>query len=292
MRGFDLEQLRTLVAAVEAGSLTAAAPLRHLSQSAVSEQLRKLEEQAGRSLLLRSKAGVVPTDAGIRLVEHARKILALSNTAWRDLHGVLLEGDVRLAITDYFRPADIAGLLSRFGSAHPHVRLHVHIGKSDDIEAGYARGDFDMAIVMRVSGGMPAAGTTTLGSEALAWVGNGLTTLPRDAPLPLVALEAGCSLRRLAVSLLEKRRVPYFVAHVASGVVGVRLAVAAGLGVACLNTSALDGPLVALPAGRRLPALPRVAFRILPARNGEQPVVASVRALAVESFLPPAGQVH
>lgn len=284
MRGFDLEQLRTLVAAVEAGSLTAAAPLRNLSQSALSEQLRKLEEQAGRGLLVRSKAGVVPTDAGTRLVDHAQKILALSDTAWRDLHGVALAGDVRLAITDYFRPGDIAALLARFGARHPHVRLHVHIDKSDDIEAGHARGDFDVAITMRVSGAAPAAGSIALGSDSLAWVGTGDTVLEPGQPLPLVALPETCSLRRLAVSLLEKRRLPYYVAHVASGVAGIRSAVAAGLGVACLNLSALDGPLVALQPGRRLPALPQVTFRVLPARSGEDPIAASIRALAVEAF--------
>ena len=85
MQGFDLEQLRTLVAVVDAGSLTAAAPRVFLSQSSVSEQMRKLEERAGQSLLTRSKAGVSPTEAGARLLVHARRILALSDEAFRDL---------------------------------------------------------------------------------------------------------------------------------------------------------------------------------------------------------------
>lgn len=286
MHGFELDQLRTLVAAVEAGSLTAAAPLRHLSQSALSEQLRKLEAQAGCALLRRSKAGVLPTEAGLRLLEHARKILALSNAAWRDLHGVALAGDVRLAITDYFRPGDITTMLSRFKAQHPGVRLHVHIDKSDDIEAGYADGQFDVAVIMRAAGTRAAAGTLVLAREDLAWVGTRETSLARDEPLPLVALPDSCALRRLAVSLLEKRDVPYYVAHVASGVGGLRLAVAAGLGVACLNVSSLDGPLIALRPRRRLPALPEVTFRVLPARAGEGALAASVRALAVQAFTP------
>lgn len=289
MHGFELDQLRTLVAAVEAGSLTAAAPLRHLSQSAVSEQLRKLEEQAGCTLLRRSKAGVVPTEAGLRLLEHARQILALSNSAWRDLHGVALAGAVRLAITDYFRPGDITALLSRLKAQHPRVRLHVHIGKSDEIEEGYANGCFDVALVMRVAGAQAAAGTQVLGREALAWVGTRETVLAQDEPLPLVALPDSCALRRLAVSLLEKRHVPYYLAHVASGVGGLRMAVAAGLGVACLNVSSLDEALIALRPGRRLPALPQVTFRVLPARAGEDALAASVRALAVEAFTPRGG---
>ena len=96
MQAFDLEQLRTLVAVVEAGSLTAAAPRVFLSQSAVSEQMRKLEERVGQALLTRSKAGVVPTPAGVRLVTHARKLLALSDEAFRDLRGEALRANCAL----------------------------------------------------------------------------------------------------------------------------------------------------------------------------------------------------
>jgi DNA-binding transcriptional LysR family regulator len=145
MQAFDLEQLRTFVAVVEAGSLTAAAPQVFLSQSAVSEQMRKLEERAGQSLLTRSKAGVAPTPAGVRLLAHAHRILALSDQAYRDLHGETLEGELRLAITDYFRPGDLARLLRRLGESYPQVRLHVSILKSGAIETGYARGEFDGA---------------------------------------------------------------------------------------------------------------------------------------------------
>ena len=289
MHGFELDQLRTLIAAVEAGSLTAAAPLRNLSQSAVSEQLRKLEEQAGCGLLVRSKTGVKPTEHGLRLVEHARKILALSDTAWRDLHDVALAGELRLAITDYFRPSGVAALLARFAARHPGIRLRVRIDKSDAIEQSHARGECDLAITMRATGAAAIKGATTIGSEALVWVGTAGSALPNVRPLPLVALPESCSLRRLAVSLLEKGRVPFYLAHEATGVAGLRSAVAAGLGIACLNASALETPLVNLRPGRQLPTLPRVTFRVLPARAGENPLAASMRALALESLSSPTG---
>ncbi|KAG1182559.1 hypothetical protein G6F35_015567 [Rhizopus arrhizus] len=103
MSGFDLDQLRTLVAVLDSGSLTAAAPKVFLSQSSVSEQMRKLEDRAGQPLLVRGKAGVAATPAGERLLAHARAILALSDEAYRDLRGVALRGELRLCITDYFR---------------------------------------------------------------------------------------------------------------------------------------------------------------------------------------------
>src|SRR6185503_6955894 len=125
MQTFDLEQLRTFVAVVEAGSLTAAAPQVFLSQSAVSEQMRKLEERAGQSLLTRSKVGVAPTVAGTRLLAHAQRLLALADEALRDLRGEPLQGELRLAVTDYFRPGELARLLGRLGERYPQVRLHV-----------------------------------------------------------------------------------------------------------------------------------------------------------------------
>lgn len=281
MRGFDLEQLRTLVAAVDSGSLSAAVSVRNLSQSSLSEQLRKLEERAGQVLLVRSKAGVRPTPAGDRLLVHARQILALSDTAWRDLHDVPLEGEVRLGITDYFRPADLTGLLARLAQHSPRVRLRTLIGKSDELEAAHRRGELDLAIILRTA---PAGDAQVLRTEAMHWVAApGSRLILQGRPVPLVLLPEGCSLHRLAVDRLRTQGVEHVVTHVASGVAGLQAAVAAGLGVGCLNASALvEGRVVALPhAG--LPALPKASFILLAAGGCErfdaltETVIASLR---------------
>ena len=285
MQSFDIEQLKTLVAVVEAGSLTAAAPVVFLSQSAVSEQMRKLEERAGQSLLTRSKAGVTPTPAGLRLVGHARRILALSDEAFRDLRGESLQGELRIAVTDYFRPGELTRLLSRLGESYPQVRLNVSVMKSGAIEAGYARGEFDVGLSMRIAGQTAVsksdeqARTAVLRRESLAWMGAEGRRHKRDEPLRLLVLPDTCSLHQFTVKLLRQRGVPYVVAHVASGVAGLQSALAAGLGVACLNESALCEGVARLAAPHGLPALPRVAFHFLPARRGETEFVTRAREL-------------
>jgi len=281
MQVFDLEQLKTFAAVVEAGSLTAAAPQVFLSQSAVSEQMRKLEERAGQSLLTRSKAGVAPTAAGVRLLSHAHRILALSDEAFRDLRGETLQGELRLAVTDYFRPGDLTRLLSRLGEGYPQMRLHVSVLKSGAIEAGYAKGDFDVGLSMRIAGpaGAETPGTTVLRRESLAWMGATGLRVARGEPLRLLVLPDTCSLHQFTVKLLRQRGVPYTVAHVASGVAGLQSALAAGLGVACLNESSLCEGVTRLAPPHGLPALPRVAFHFLPARRGETDFVARVREL-------------
>lgn len=280
MQAFNLEQLRTFVTVVESGSLTAAAPLVFLSQSAVSEQMRKLEEKAGQALLTRSKAGVSPTPAGLRLIAYARRMLALSDEAFRDLRGEALQGELRLAVTDYFRPGDLARLLARLGEGYPQVRLNVSVLKSGAIEAGYAQGDFDVGLSMRIAGSADgAAHAPVLRRESLGWMGAPGMRVARGETLRLVVLPDTCSLHQFAVKLLRERGVAYAVAHVASGVAGLQSALAAGLGVACLNESALCEGVARLAPPHGLPALPRVAFHFLPARRGEPEFVTRARDL-------------
>lgn len=280
MQGFDLEQLRTLAAVVDAGSLTAAAPRVFLSQSSVSEQIRKLEARAGQSLLTRSKAGVSPTEAGLRLLGYARRILAMSDEAFRDLHGETLQGELRLAVTDYFRPGDLTRLLGRLGESYPQVRLNVGILKSDALRAAYARGDFDVGLAMNIAGvsaAQPRA--SVIRRESLAWLGAAGMRAVRGEPLRLLALPDTCSLHQFTVALLRRRRVPYTLAHVASGVAGLQSALAAGLGVACLNESAISDGVARLAPPHGLPALPRVAFELMPGRRGETPFVTRAREM-------------
>ncbi|WP_311223785.1 MULTISPECIES: LysR substrate-binding domain-containing protein [unclassified Acidovorax] len=292
MRHFHLEQLKSFVAVAEAGSLTAGAPQVFLSQSAVSEQLRKLEEQVGQALLLRSKAGVVPTVAGQRLLVHARRLLAMSEEAWLDLRGVALQGTLRLGVTDYFRPAELAGLLARLQARHPGVRLQVTVQKSGAIESAYGQGEFDVGLTMRLpaaaaGAGASAAAGQTLRREPLHWMGavQALDAPPAaGAPLRLLALPDTCSLHQFTVALLQRRRVPFAVTLMASGVPGLQSALAAGLGVACLNASALCDGVQVLPAAWKLPALPQARFMVLPPRAGESDFVQRARQLLVTDF--------
>lgn len=287
MQHFDLDQLKTFVAVVDAGSLTAGAPRVFLSQSAVSEQMRKLEERAGQSLLLRAKAGVSTTAAGDRLLGHARRLLALGEEAWRDLNGVSLQGELRLGVTDYFRPLELTRLLARLGEYHPQVRLHVSVMKSGAIEAGYARGEFDVGLSMRLTGAgasAPERGSQRLRRESLQWMAAPTARPVRGEVLRLLALPDTCSLHQFTVGLLQRRRVPFEVRHIASGVAGLQSALAAGLGVACLNESSLAPGAVPLPAPHGLPALPRVDFVLLPEKKGENEFVGRARELLAQQF--------
>lgn len=291
MRRFDPDLLQTLVAVADAGSLSAAAPQLCRSQSAVSEQLRKLEEMCGLRLFSRGKTGATLTPAGERLLIHARKILAMHDIAYQDMQGVLLAGDLRLAITDYFRPASIAGILKRIRSKYPRLRLHVSIRKSALIEQDAVNGEYDIGLSMRILDGAgqhsrgAADGRIRLRREPLSWVADASLPLEDMQPLPLIVLPSTCSLQQFIVRMLEHHGVRYEVAHSASGVGGLHLALAAGLGVSCLNDSAIPSGVRRLNDEDSFPPLPDVEFSLLPPRPNELPVVTQVREMLAQELL-------
>jgi DNA-binding transcriptional LysR family regulator len=283
-RLFDLDLLNTLVVIADAGSLSAAAPRLCRSQSAVSEQVRKLEQVCGLTLLVRGKTGASLTPAGERLVGHARRLLALNDAAYRDMQGVQLAGDLRLAITDYFRPRALPGILKRVRDEFPRLHLHVSIRKSALIEEEAAGGDFDIGLSMTVLDKDSLHDEATgqrirLRREPLSWIADRSFVLPDGGVLPLVVLPDTCSLQRFVVRTLEKNRLPYFLAHSASGVGGLHLALSAGLGVSCLNASAMPDGAIPYVGNPRLPKLPDVEFSLVPPRPGEQAVVSQVREM-------------
>ncbi|MFM0753438.1 LysR family transcriptional regulator [Paraburkholderia strydomiana] len=291
-RGFDLTQLRTFVAVAESGSVSAGAERVFLSQSSVSEQLKKLEERAGQPLFVRSKQGVSATPAGSRLLEHARRIIAMSEAAFEDLQGRSLDGELRIAITDYYRPHDIARILKTFSEQHPRLKLHVTVLPSAVIDS--SAGDdasFDIGLSLRLvtgnsraSSGRSSAQSTVVRREKLLWASASDASPRPVAPYQLVLLPSSCQLQRFVVKLLDENKVSYVVSHSASGVAGLQLALKAGLGISCLNESSIGAGVVACPPGIGLPALPAVEFHLLPGRIGESERVTNARAALVRLF--------
>ncbi|MBB5509786.1 LysR family transcriptional regulator [Paraburkholderia atlantica] len=293
-RGFDLAQLRTFVAVVESGGVSAGAERVFLSQSSVSEQLKKLEERAGQPLLVRSRQGVNPTPAGERLLEHARRIIAMSEAAFDDLQGRSLDGELRIAITDYYRPHDIARILKTFSEQHPRLKLHVTVLPSAVIDSGADdHASFDIGLSARLVIGQPRARSAGAGSgtasivvrrEKLLWASCADAPTRPAAPYQLVLLPTTCQLQRFVVKLLDEHKVAYVVSHSASGVAGLQLALKAGLGISCLNESSLGGGVVACAANVGLPPLPAIEFHLLPRRPGESELVSNARDALVRLF--------
>ncbi|MFK4441194.1 DNA-binding transcriptional LysR family regulator [Caballeronia udeis] len=293
MRRFDLELLNTLSTVAETGSLSAAALRLSRSQSAVSEQIRKLEESCGLTLFLRGKKGATLTPAGERLLGHTRKLLLLNDVAYQDMQGVSLSGDLRLAITDYFRPADLAKILRRLRDQYPALRLHVSVRKSALIEQSAGLGDFDIGLSMRRIGeasfnaeaeGEESFDSIPIRREQLLWVAAPTFDMQGTGALPVIALPDTCSMQRYMLAKLQESNLRYFIAHSASGVGGLQSALSAGLGVSCLNASAVPPDVSAFRGVMGLPRMPDVEFNLIAPRLGRDTLAAEAIALLVEQL--------
>lgn len=265
MRRFDLDLLHALVSVADSGSFTAAATQLCRSQSAVSEQVRKLEAFCGLPLFTRGKTGARLTPAGERLLSQAKQLLELNDAVYRDVQGDSLAGALRLAITDYFRPDSIASVLRHLRRSYPQLKLHVDIRPSALIDQSVHDGDCDIGLAMKpVSAGdaLPE-GWLELYREPLYWVASE-RALVEAMPLALVMMPESCTVHRLATQRLRHDGIPYEIAHSASGVAGLQLALTAGLGVGCLNASSINGPLLRLGPEDGLPNLPDAAFALVP----------------------------
>lgn len=287
-RLFDLELLNTLIVIAETGTISAAASQIGRSQSAVSEQMRKLEDLCGAVLFVRGKSGARLTPAGKKLADHGRRLLAMSDAAYRDIKGLQLSGELRLAITDYFRPRALPLILRRIKDEFPHLRLHVSILKSALVEHEVANGVYDIGISMHIldrdSGyeGVDQGGC--LRREALYWVADKSFEWPENDALPLVVMPDSCALHQYIVKQLRKKNIRHEVIHTASGIAGVQLAVEAGLGVTCLNRSAIPETIQIYAGGLKLPALPDVAFMLTAAHGRETKMMTKVRSLLIEQM--------
>lgn len=247
----DMDLLRAFVSVVDAGGFTRAGERVHRTQSTVSQQVRRLEDQLGHRLLVRDARSVSLTAEGERLLGYARRILALGAEARAALAGQGPARVVRLGIPDDFALAALTTVVAEFARARPAVRLAVECALSCDIEAGFARGDIDVALLKREPGAGPALAAWP---ERLVWTcGAGFE--PAEAVVGLVAFRQGCLYRNRSVHALEKAGRPWRLAYECASLIGVEAALAGGLGVTVLSDRALNPRLRALPDSELWPAI-------------------------------------
>jgi DNA-binding transcriptional LysR family regulator len=254
----DLELLKTLVCVVDEGSFTRAAERVHRTQSTVSQQVRKLEEMLGQPLLLRDRTGsqLNLTEHGAVLVPYARRLLALAAEAEDAFSSEISLEPVRLGVPEDFDAKRMATILAGFSRARPGVRLETISGMSIDLRHKLAVGDIEIALVKREPGSGPSLATWP---ETLVWV-KGVGVELGDEVIPLALYPQGCVYRQRAIRVLDAVQRRWRVAFVSHSLTGVQAAVAGGLGISVLPTTAL------LPEHRiceGLPALPKSEMALL-----------------------------
>lgn len=238
---FDLELLKTFVSVVDAGGFTKGGERVNRTQSTVSQQIRKLEEQLGQPLLLRQRASkhIQLTEDGERLIGYARRLVALAMEADNVMHGKVANGVVKLGVPEDFDVQRLMGLLGGFARQHPQVRLDTVNGLSVDLHAQLEARDIDLALVKRDvrrdAGQEPPLASWP---EQLSWVAGPAMQTIAD-PVPLAVFPQGCIYRNRIIHALEAAGRSWRVAFASQSLIGIQAAVSANLGISLLPSSAV-----------------------------------------------------
>ncbi|TXL75743.1 LysR family transcriptional regulator [Vineibacter terrae] len=235
---FDPRLLRAFTAIVDAGSFTLAAERLNMTQSTISQQLARLEEAAGSTLVDRAARPVEPTTAGERFLGYARRILTLQQEAKSALGDPAGTASIRIGIPEDIVSAAMAKVFGDFAQRHREIRLDVTAGLSRDLTRRYRAGEFDIAIVKEPEAGPDCRATFP---EAMAWFGSAGARGEWPNPIPLVAFPPGGLYREAMFERIEREQLRWYIAFAGSSLHNVLVAVEAGLGLSLLPRSATAG---------------------------------------------------
>ncbi len=250
-RNLDMTALRSFVTVAEVGGVTRAAGLLNLTQSAVSMQMRRLEEALGLTLLDRFGRGVGLTPAGEQLLSYARRMIALNDEAWGQLTRREFEGEITLGVPyDIIHPA-VPRVLRRFARDYPRMRVNLISSFTLILKQSYDRGDIDIILTTEDS---PVPGSQTLAIRPLIWVGAPDGMAWQERPLSL-AFTSQCICRPGVQRRLDEAGIPWRMAVESDSTQAVEATVSADLGIHALIDGHAPAHLPPIVHGGLLPDL-------------------------------------
>ncbi|MGH8842806.1 MAG: LysR substrate-binding domain-containing protein, partial [Advenella sp.] len=228
MNNLDLGLLRTLVTVEKTNTFSGAAQVLFKTQSAISQQMQKLEQQMGYPLFQKKGRRLVLTMQGKQLAEYGRRLLAINDEVLRTVGQQQMEGQIRLGATLDVADTILPLMLTYIARQAPRVKLEIQVDRSPSLMASLQAGDIDLTISTRDD---PALNGFVLRTSPTAWVCAADFPYNRRAPLPLILADEPSIFRRLALSALEGTQIKWHINDLAPSLVGIKAAVRAGLGV-------------------------------------------------------------
>ena len=261
----DIDQLRSFIAIAETGSFTKAAEVVNRTQSAVSMQMKRLEERLDRPVFVRDGRASKLTEDGQRLLDYARRIVKLNVETIAAFSDAELSGRVRLGVPDDYADRYLPEIMARFSRAYPSVELSVICEPSVDLLERIDANEIDLAIVTNCES---KRASETFRRERLLWVTSARHSTHLEERMPLALGRPTCSWRRIAIERLETVARSYRVIYSSSSAGAVAAAVLAGLSVSVLPESGLRPGMRVLTAAEGFPELP--SCRIGLVRNAHE----------------------
>lgn len=264
----DIDLLRTFVTIVETGSFTRAAEYLLRTQSTVSLQIKRLEEQLRCVLFERSARMVRLTPDGEVLLSFAQQMLRTNDELLARLVEPDLDGVVRLGTPEDFATTHLSGVLSRFARANRRVALEVTCDLTLNLLDRFRAGEFDVVLLKREPKGERDG--VPVWREPLVWAAADTSLLDSTGALPLIAAPAPCVYRKRATQALDRIGRPWRMAYTSPSVAGTQAAVLAGLGITAIPRAMVRPGMQIISPSMGLPDLAdtEIALLVSPSANG------------------------
>lgn len=300
---YDLDVLRTFSTGIALGSFSKAADRLGRSTSAVSAQLKRLEEQSDTPLLRRAGRGLELTAAGETLLSYAHRMLDLNEEARMAVRSGELEGSVRIGLQEDLGEAMLAQALGRFTRAHPRVRIEACVARSSELRERLELGQLDLALSWDVGMASSNLRSERLLQLPMQWIGPARIEeldaswwtqqrqrgqARRKEPLPLVLLDMPCPVRAIVTSTLEQAGIAWRLAFTSASLSALWAATGAGLGLTVRTSLGLPTHVRAIDrANTALPRLGQISLVMSRARAEPEPAVGRLAALFAEVLQQP-----
>jgi DNA-binding transcriptional LysR family regulator len=280
----DPELLRAFQFIAEGHSFTQAADRLGRTQSAVSMQIKRLEDVLGQAVFSRGKGGgITLTPHGRYLLGQARQILALNDEVMTTFRAPAISGTVRLGTPDDYALSHIPGVLRRFAETHPAVQVDVLCSSSTDLVDKLHSGDLDLTLV--TDGNQPRHWPfVPLWRGPLSWITSTRYAPHRQDPLPLALAHEDCGWRASAQSALDLAGIRYRIAYLSRTQIGTHAPVLAGLAVTVSALTVLPDGVRPMRLEEGLPRLPEFGIVMLKGRKATQPVTDALASHIEERF--------
>lgn len=253
----DLDLLRTFVAVADLNTFAAAAAAVCRTQSAVSQQMQRLEQLVGKELYARHGRNKLLTEHGIQLLGYARKILRFNDEACMSLMFSNLQGVLTLGASDESADTILPFLLNRISSVYPKLALDVSVKRNAFMVEMLNENKVDLVVTTHRPGQFDCL---TLRTSPTHWYCAAEYVLQKGEPVPLVLLDDPSPFRDMVLTALNEANIPWRLAYVASTLPAVRAAVKAGLGVTARPVEMMSPDLRVLGKSDGLPALPDTEY--------------------------------
>lgn len=282
MQNIPTDLLRTFVKAIDSGSFTRAAEIVGRTPSAVSLQIKRLEETVNAVLFQRDPHRLHLTAEGRMVAQHARRILALNDEILASLKQPTVAGRVRLGAPHEYTASLLPDFLGKFAQSHPNVMLEVTSDLSKTLLRRQQAGEFDLVVALHEDSA--EEGGTSIHTEPLVWVGSEDHSSHTRTPLPLVLAPPPCIYRTRMLRGLNQIDRSCRIVYLSSSYNGISAAVQAGIGITVMAASTIPPGTKILTERDGLPALGHLELRLHRAPGMKSEALARLEEYIAGSF--------